>query len=291
MDTVQGNTLRFGNITVRVLNDGYWRSDGGAMFGVVPRTLWSRRLPPDDRNRVPMAIRSLLVQTPDATILVDTGLGDKMGEKEREIFAVERPVGLIGELDRLGVKPEDVDIVLNTHLHLDHAGGNTIRKGERLIPAFPRAEYWTQRQEWQDATHPNERTRITYLLENLEPVAESGRLRLFDGEREIVPGVRWLLAPGHTRAHTCVQFEAGDRSALYTVDVCPYVSHLERISWVAAVDVEPLVSMETKRRIVHDLLDHDRLVIFDHDPEIAVGRLARREDSWSVVPVSEGGDG
>lgn len=291
MDTIQTHTLRFGDITVDVLNDGYWRSDGGAMFGVVPRTLWSRRLPPDERNRVPMALRSLLVRTPGATILVDTGLGDKMGEKEREIFAVERPVGLIGELDRLGVKPEDVDIVLNTHLHVDHAGGNTLRQGDRLVPTFPRAEYWAQRQEWEDATHPNERTRITYLPENLEPVAESGQLHLFDGEREIISGVSWLLAPGHTRAHTCVQFEAGDRSALYTVDVCPYVSHLERIPWVAAVDVEPLVSMETKRRIVKDLLAHDRLIIFDHDPQVTVGRLDGDEETWSVVPAPEGGDG
>lgn len=279
------DTLKFGDVTVDVLNDGFWRSDGGAMFGVVPRTLWERRLPPDERNRVPMAARALLIRAPGATILVDTGLGDKMGDKEREIFAVERPTGLLGELARRGIQPEDVDLVVNTHLHLDHAGGNTRWQDGKLVPTFPRAEYWAQRREWEDATHPNERTRITYLRENVLPIAESGRLRLFDGEREIASGVRWLLAPGHTPGHTALLFEDGDRSALYPVDVCPFVAHLERLAWVAAVDLEPLVSIETKRRLVNDILANDRLVIFDHDPNVVVGRLAGDAEKWSVNEV------
>lgn len=280
------DSLKFGDVTVEVLNDGFWRSDGGAMFGVVPRTLWERRLPPDERNRVPMALRSLLIRAPGATILIDTGLGDKMGDKEREIFVVERPIGLLGELARHGVRAEDVDLVVNTHLHVDHAGGNTRWQDGKLVPTFPRAEYWAQRREWEDATHPNERTRITYLQENLLPIAEHGRLRLFDGEREIAPGVRWLFAPGHTPGHTALLIEGGDRSALYPVDVSPFVAHLERLAWVAAVDIEPLVSIETKRRLIKDVLANDRLVIFDHDPNVVVGRLSGDEEKWNVNDVT-----
>lgn len=277
--------LKIGDVSVQIVNDGFWRSDGGAMFGVVPRTLWSRKLAPDERNRVTLALRTLLIRTKGTTILVDTGLGDKLSEKDQDIFGVERPVGLLDELARLGVAPEEVDLVVNTHLHLDHAGGNTVVRDGAPRPTFPRAEYWAQRQEWEDATHPNERTRSTYLAENLLPIQESGQLRLFDGEREIAPGVHWLLAPGHTRAHTAILIESGGQSALYPVDVCPFAAHLERVAWVPAVDLEPLVSMETKRRLVQDALSNDRLVIFDHDPNLEAGRLVGDHDRWTVEQV------
>jgi len=276
--------LKIGEIDLQILNDGHWRLDGGAMFGVVPRVLWEKRLPPDDRNRVPMALRCLLIRASGKTIVVDTGVGDKFGPKEAEIYAVERDDGLVGRLASYGVTPEAVDVVVNTHLHFDHAGGNTTRRLGTVVPTFPNAEYWVQRGEWEDATHPNERTRTTYLADNLDPISQSGQLRLFDGSTEIIPGVSWLIAPGHTRAHTCVQIESGDQSAIFTVDVCPFVSQLERIAWVPAVDVEPLVSMETKRHIVADVLAHDRLVIFDHDPNVVAARLVGTPEKWTVKP-------
>ncbi|HVC32468.1 MAG TPA: MBL fold metallo-hydrolase [Chloroflexota bacterium] len=276
--------MKIGKIELEILNDGHWHTDGGAMFGVVPRPLWEKRQPPDDRNRVRLALRCLLIRVDDRTILVDTGIGDKLGPKESEIFSVERDTGLIGALASYGITPDSVEVVVNTHLHFDHAGGNTTRHLGALVPTFSNAEYWVQRLEWDDATHANERTRTTYLSENFEPVERSGQLRLFDGATEIAPGVHWLMAAGHTRAHTCVLIESEDQSALFAVDVCPFVAHLERIAWVPAVDVEPLVSMETKRRIVADLLAHDRLVIFDHDPNVVTARLSGTPEKWTVEP-------
>lgn len=283
--------MKIGEIDLQILNDGYWRSDGGAMFGVVPRVLWERKLPPDDRNRVRMALRCLLLRVGGRTILVDTGIGDKLGPKESEIFAVEREPGLLGQLARHGVRPEDVDVVVSTHLHFDHAGGNTTWRQGALVPTFPNAEYWVQRAEWEDATHPNERTRTTYRTENLEPLAKSGQLRLIEGSTEIAPGVQWRLAPGHTRAHTVVLLESEGESALFTVDVCPFVAHLERIAWVAAVDLEPLVSMETKRQLIAEALAKDHLIIFDHDPNVVAARLRGTIERWSVEPEIRSSDG
>jgi glyoxylase-like metal-dependent hydrolase (beta-lactamase superfamily II) len=277
--------MKLGNVTVDILNDGFWRSDGGAMFGVVPKVMWERKLAPDDRNRVSMALRCLLIRDGRSTILVDTGIGDKLSPKDREIFAVARGEGLLGELAVHGIEPEDVDVVVDTHLHFDHAGGNTIRCRESFVPTFPRAEYWIQRREWLDATNPNERTRSTYLPENLYPIESSGRMRLVDGPVQIAPGVSWFMAPGHTVSHTCVLVEAAERSVLFTVDVCPFVAHLERIAWIPAVDLEPLVAMETKRSIIADALATDRLIVFDHDPYVVTARLVGSLERWQVEPV------
>lgn len=276
--------MKIGSIDVEVLTDGYFHLDGGAMFGVVPRPLWERKLPPDERNRVRLALRSLLIQVGGKTIVVDTGIGDKLSGKEAEIYRLEREGGLVGELAARGLRPDDVDVVVDSHLHFDHCGGNTTRQGDRVVPTFPNAEYWVQRVEWDDATHPNERTRSTYLAENLQPVADFGQLRLVDGPIEILPGVQWQATPGHTRAHTSIVIESGNDSAIFTVDVCPFMAHLERIAWVAAVDTEPLVSMETKRRVVADALANNRLVLFDHDPNVVAARLVGTPEKYEVVP-------
>ena len=277
--------MKIGQISVDIINDGFFRTDGGAMFGVVPRTMWERKLRPDERHRVLMALRCLLLRVDGRTILIDTGVGDKLRPKDLELFGVDRPVGLIAALGSRGVTPDQIDVVVDTHLHFDHAGGNTRRENGVLAPAFPRAEYWVQRVEWEDATHPNERTRSTYLPENLEPILNSGQLRLFDGRTDVAPGVTWLMAPGHTRGHTCVLLHSDGESALFTVDICPFAAHLERIAWVPGVDLDPLVSMETKRQVIADVLAHDRLVIFDHDPKIVTARLSGTIERWTVDPI------
>lgn len=276
--------MKIGAIDLEILNDGYYRMDGGVMFGVVPRVLWGKKLPPDERNRVKMALRCLLIRIDGKTILVDTGIGDKLDEKQLDIYGVEREAGLLGELGSYGVKPEDIDIVVDSHLHFDHTGGNTTNRHGTIVPTFPNAEYWAQRLEWEDATHPNERTRATYLSENFDPIEQSGQLRLFDGSTEIAPGVKWLMSAGHTRAHTSVLIESEGESALFPVDACPLVSHLERTAWVAAIDLEPLVSMETKRQMIADALAHNRQVIFDHDPNVVVARLTGTPEKWTVEP-------
>jgi glyoxylase-like metal-dependent hydrolase (beta-lactamase superfamily II) len=277
--------MKLGAVTVDILNDGFWRVDGGAMFGVVPRVLWERKLPPDEKNRVHMALRCLLIRDGSTTILVDTGMGDKLTPRDRENFGVEKTDGLLGQLRRLEVSPEDVDVVVDTHLHLDHAGGNTIRRDGSLQPTFPRAEYLVQRREWEDATHPNERTRSTYLADNLMPIQESGQLRLVDGPTQITPSVHWLMAPGHTPGHTCVLVESGGGSLLFTVDVCPFVAHLERVAWIPAVDLDPLAAMATKRSVIADALERRHLIVFDHDPKVVSARLSGSIERWQIDVV------
>ena len=276
--------MKIGDIDVEILNDGFFHLDGGAMFGVVPRVLWEKKLPPDERDRVKMALRCLLIRHDGKTILIDTGIGDKLDSTEQGRFGVEREGGLLTELASHGVTPDKVDVVVDTHLHMDHAGGNTTRKLGALVPTFPNAEYWIQRIEWEEAVKPNERTRATYLPENLEPLAAAGQVRLIDGSVEIVPGVRWFSTPGHTRGHGSVLLESDDESALYTVDVCPFVAHLERLAWIPGFDVEPLVSLETKRQIIADVVTNNRLVIFDHDPDVIAARLVGTPERWTVEP-------
>lgn len=281
--------MRIGAIDLEIINDGYFYLDGGMMFGIVPRTLWERRLPPDDRNRVRLALRTLLIRAGERIIVVDTGVGDKFGVKEREIYRVERNGGQLAGLAEHGIQPADVDLVVNTHLHFDHAGGNTVIQDGQVIPTFPRAEYLAQRDEWDDAIQPNERTRASYLADNLRPVAAAGQLRLIEGETEIAPGVSWVRTPGHTRGHTSILIESEGESALFTADACPFISHLERLAWVAGIDLDPLTSMETKRRLIRDSLATDRLLIFDHDPNVAMARLAGTPERWEVRPVQPEG--
>ena len=277
--------MKIGEIEVAVINDRMWHMDGGAMFGVVPRAMWEKKLTPDGLNRVGMAARCLLIRVGRQLIVVDTGLGDKFGARETELFGMQPGPGLVGELRAMGISPNDIEIVVDTHLHMDHAGGNTTLRNGEVVPTFSRAQYWVQREEWEDAISPNERTRATYLPDNLLPIEASGQLKLVDGAREIAPGVQWLMAPGHTRAHTMILIESRGQSALFTVDVAPFLAHLERVAWIAAVDLDPLQAMDTKRRVIADVLAHDRVVIFDHDPNVESARLAGSLERWTVEPV------
>lgn len=248
--------------------------DGGSTFGMVPHTIWAELFPPDMQNRVPFALNSLLIRSQGKTILVDTGYGMKLDEKARRRAGLERPEGDVVEaLARQGVVVEEVDIVLNTHLHADHCGGNTIRQGERLLPTFPRAKYWVQRLEWADAIAPNERTRATYLPENFRPLEEAGQLQLINGATRITGEVRTAITRGHTRAHQVVILESGGETALFVADMASLHYHLERLAWVPAYDLEPMESIETKRYWQQWAVERDALIIFQHDTQIPFGKL------------------
>jgi glyoxylase-like metal-dependent hydrolase (beta-lactamase superfamily II) len=202
--------VRLGNVELAIVSDGRWWLDAGGHFGVVPRVLWEHLIPVDERHRVPMALNCLLIRSDGKTILVDTGLGTKLTDKERDWYGLDSRGGLPHQLDQLGVAPQDVDIVINTHLHSDHCGGNTVFEMQgRPRPSFPRAEYWVQQLEWADARHPNERTSRTYLPQNLLPLEESGQLRLLNGETRVTDQVRCILTPGHTPAHQSVDPRSG----------------------------------------------------------------------------------
>lgn len=269
-------TTHVGGIRIHALDAGLQRLDGGAMFGVVPKPLWERRIPADERNRIPLGLRCLLVEAPNALVLVDTGIGNKEDAKFTEIYGVENrgePTRLEDAIRAAGHAPEDVDIVLSTHLHFDHAGGNTLLRDDgEVVPAFPGARYVVQRREFEFAHSRNERIRASYLPPNIDPVAEAGLQDFVEGEAEITEGVSVLPTPGHTPHHQSVLVRDGDAVACFLADVCPTTAHLP-LPWIMGYDLEPLVTLESKRGLWQRALEEDWLLVFEHDPEVAWGRL------------------
>jgi len=278
--------LQFGSLSLQLISDGMMWLDGGALFGLVPRVLWKQVVEPDELNRVPVALNCLLIESQGQWILVDTGLGDKLSDRQQRNHGLQRPHGgLVDGLDRLGLSVEDIDVVINTHLHGDHCGGNTTFCDGELVPTFPCAEYWVQRLEWAEACHPNERTQATYLLENLRPIEEAGQLRLLDGDTRVTDEVRCVVHPGHTRAYQSVVIESGGQTAIYIGDLAPFTIHLERIQWLPAFDVLPLEHLEAKRAVRDWTLERDALLIFQHDSLVSWGRLTCDEEGkYHVVP-------
>ncbi len=270
--------MQIGRAKLHLVSDGLVWLDGGGPFGLVPRTKWEKLLSPDEFNRVPLSLYCLLIHSQGKTILVDTGLGDHLSDKQRQVYGLTRPDGgLVQALARLGLSPEAIDIVINTHLHADHSGGNTARRAgnEGLIPTFPRAEYWIQRQEWADAAFPNERTRAVYLPQNFLPLKEVGQLRLLNGDTQVTSEVRTVVTRGHTRAHQSVVIESEGEAALYTGDLATLAVHFERLAWVTAYDVEPLETIETKRRWQQWALERNARIILPHDTQTPLARLQR----------------
>ncbi|NLE77274.1 MAG: MBL fold metallo-hydrolase [Chloroflexi bacterium] len=277
--------MRIGHVRVEFLVDGTFWMDGGGAFGLAPRVLWERVCPPDALHRIAMTARCLLVESQGQRILVNTGYGDDLDPLERERMALERPRGgLLAELARLGLEPGDVDLVVNTHLHADHCGGNTRRQGDRWRPTFPRASYCVQRLELADAAFPNERTRATYRGENFRPLEAAGQLRPLWGDTWLTPEVCCQVTPGHTRGHQSVVIESQGQRAVFLSDAAPMAVNMERLAWVAAFDVEPLTSIETKRRLARWAVQRRALLLFEHDVHCAAGYLRLEGDGFAVEP-------
>ena len=271
-------TFAVGGLRCHLIHAGLQRLDGGAMFGVVPKPLWSRRIAPDERNRIPLAMRVLLVEHPDGLVLVDTGLGDKEDPKFLGIYGVENagspgPTLLEDGLRALGRRPEEVRWVINTHLHFDHAGGNTLSDGAggtRL--AFPGATYLVQRNELEFARHTNERTRASYLPPNFEPVDAAGRWRLLDGDGEVLSGISVRLTPGHVPWHQSIVVRDGAEVLCFLGDVMPTTHHLP-LPWIMGYDLEPLRTLESKRALLAEAGREGWLLAFEHDPEVGLARV------------------
>lgn len=283
------HTFAVGSLRCHLLDAGRQRLDGGAMFGVVPKPLWERRIPADERNRIPLALRCLLIEHPDALVLVDTGVGNKEDAKFRDIYAIENagrqgPTQLEDALAEAGYHPDDVGFVVNTHLHFDHAGGNTwvAGPGEPAQVAFPRATYVVQEGELAFARRTNERTAASYLPANFEPVAAAGRWRLERGESEILPGIRVVPTPGHVPHHQSVVVESGGEVACYLGDLVPTTAHLS-LPWIMGYDLEPLVTLETKRVVLGRAEAEGWLLVFEHDPERGLGRVVRDGKSYACA--------
>jgi glyoxylase-like metal-dependent hydrolase (beta-lactamase superfamily II) len=270
-----------GAARVSVLHDGTIALDGGAMFGVVPRVVWEKRDPPDERNRVTLGLNVALIESGGKRVLVDTGMGDRWSEREVRMYGIDRSTTLIGGLRARGLAPEDIDVVVNTHLHFDHAGGNTRREGDGVVPTFPRARYVVQRGEWEDARHPHERSRASYREDDFVPVAEADQLDLIDGETEVVPGVRAVPVGGHTTHHQMVVVESGGETLVVPTDLLPTASHLP-LPFVMGYDLFPVATLEAKRRLLHAAVEGGWRILFYHDARTPVGRVRREGDGYTL---------
>jgi glyoxylase-like metal-dependent hydrolase (beta-lactamase superfamily II) len=283
-------TRTLGRWRVHAIQAGGQRLDGGAMFGVVPKPLWERRIAADERNRIPMGMRCLLVEHDDGLVLIDTGAGNKETQKFYDIYGIENSgaggrTALEDGVRAAGHDPAQVSLVVNTHLHFDHAGGNTFRdEGGALRLAFPNARYVVQAGEYAYATHTNERTAASYFPHNFQPVLEAGRLDLVDGEREILPGVRVLPTPGHTPHHQSILITSAGESAFFAADLIPTHAHLP-LPWIMGYDVEPLVTLESKRWVLARAAAEGWLVVFEHDAHVAWGRVGHDGKGYALLPT------
>lgn len=281
---MNSKSVRLGRFELSIVSDGKFWLDGGAMFGVVPKVMWDKLNPADDLNRIELGLNCLLIQTPDNKILVDTGIGEKLKERFKDVYRVERDFSLIEVLHRRGIEPEDIDKVINTHLHFDHCGGNTVKKGGKSVPTFPNAQYIIQKQEWYDATHPNERTQASYLKENFVPLEESAQLLLVDGEHEVSEGVKVIVTNGHTQGHQSVLIESDGSKAIYFGDLIPTTSHI-KIPYVMSYDLYPLDIIKKKKDILQTAANEHWLLIFEHDPEITFACLIEKDGKQILEPV------
>jgi glyoxylase-like metal-dependent hydrolase (beta-lactamase superfamily II) len=274
-----------GDLELISVCDGFIRFDGGAMFGVVPKVLWEKRAPADASNRITLAMRPLIVRG-SRTMLIDAGIGGKDSAKFHDIYGVDRARSLEVTMAEAGVAPEDIDIVLATHLHFDHAGGFTYRDaGGRLRPTFPRAQYIVRRGEWEDAAHTHARNRASYLADNFVPLAEAGVLQLVDEDATIMPGVKLRRTGGHTMHHQIVLIESKGKAAAFAADLLPTTAHLPD-PWIMGFDLYPVDTLAAKQRFVHEAMERDLLVFFEHDPAVAAGYIREQDGKRHVAPVS-----
>jgi methylmalonyl-CoA epimerase len=276
-----------GDLELISLFDGFFRLDGGAMFGVVPKPLWAKQAIPDEKNRILLAMRPLLVRGA-RTMLIDAGLGDKDGRKFHDIYGVDRSRNLDHTLAEAGLTREDIDIVLATHLHFDHAGGFTRRDASgRVTPAFPRAQYVVRRGEWEDASHTNERNRASYLAENFMPLADAGVLQLVDDDQTIMPGVKVRRTGGHTMHHQMAIIESGGQTAAFVADLLPTTAHLPD-PWMLGYDLYPVDTLASKKAFCKEAYEKNTLVFFEHDPVVAAGYLREEQGKRRVLPARPG---
>jgi methylmalonyl-CoA epimerase len=273
-----------GDIELITLCDGFLGLDGGAMFGVVPRGLWEKRLPPDDSNRIPLSMRPLIVRDGKQTLLIDAGCGDKMDAKNARIYKLDRRYHLDHALAEAGLTAADIDIVVASHLHFDHVGGFTAMKDGRAVPRFPNAKYIAHRAEWDDATHPHERNRASYLQENFVPLKDAGVLTLVDDGAEIIPGVRYRRSGGHTPNHQVVMIQSRGKTAVFTADMYPTSAHVPD-PWLMGYDLYPMDTLAFKRSFAVEAIEQEYLLFFEHDPSLAAGYLREREGKRFVERV------
>ncbi len=256
--------LALGDFELSIFSDGIYPLDGGAFFGVVPKVMWSRKMDSDDRNRVMSGLNSLLIRTGKQTILVETGIGNKLSERMIKFYA--QPAQLLDNLSAAGIAPEDIDIVINSHLHFDHCGWNTLRRNGSVVPTFPRAKYFAPEGEWRYSRKPSDRDAISYISENYDPLVESGQMTLLKGGEEIVPGISVRTFPGHTENMQAIMVTSGGKTACYISDLIPTTAHID-LTWGMSFDLFPLDTIASKKRYYAEAIPGRWLTVFTHDPK------------------------
>jgi glyoxylase-like metal-dependent hydrolase (beta-lactamase superfamily II) len=279
--------MNIGPYTLSAIETGNFRLDGGAMFGVVPWMFWSKTNPPDERQRITLAARCLLIRGNGRIILVDTGNGSKWNDKLRDIYALDNSrYDLLSSLRAQGVDREDVTDVILTHLHFDHAGGSTMRVDGKLQATFPRATHYVQRTHWELSQHPTEKDRASFIPEDFELLMEKQMLELVDGETQIFPGIDLIVTNGHTSAQQLPLISDGTTSLLYCCDLIPTSSHVP-IPYVMGYDVRPLGTLEEKKRILPRAAEENWILFLEHDERTSAIRVVKTEKGFSAAdPVS-----
>ena len=262
---MKNQTRTLGDFELTVLSDGFYISDGGAFFGVVPKVLWQRKVKADEQNRIFAGLNSVLVRTGKQNILIETGIGNKLSDKMKSFY--EPKEELLKNLHAAGAAPEDIDIVINSHLHFDHCGWNTVYKDGRAVATFPKAKYYVQEGEWKHASLQLERDRVSYISDNYDPLISSGQMKLLNGSADIAPGISVAVYPGHTRNLQAIFIRSGGQTACYISDLIPTSWHLD-ITWVMAYDLFPLETIENRKKYYKEALPQNWLTIFTHDPDI-----------------------
>ncbi|HEX5708103.1 MAG TPA: MBL fold metallo-hydrolase [Pyrinomonadaceae bacterium] len=280
--------MQFGDYRVEVVPEAEFWLDGGAMFGVVPRSLWSRVAPPDTENRVRLSTNCLYVEAEGERILIETGLGDKFSPRHAEMYGVRRGLPLRERLRELtGCAPEDLTVVVNTHLHFDHAGGNTTRDEEgRVVPTFPNARYLVSRAEFEHAESPHERDRASYLPDNWRPLAESGQLELMPDSYEVVAGLTLDTVAGHSRTMQTVRLEREGRTLYGFADLVPTRAHVP-LAWIMGYDLYPVETLEAKRRLLPEAAREDWLCLFYHDADAPLAHIVEEDGKLRAVEYAE----
>jgi glyoxylase-like metal-dependent hydrolase (beta-lactamase superfamily II) len=274
--------VNIGDFELTALSDGTYYLDGGAFFGIVPKVLWSKRMPCDEKNRVPTGLNSVLIRGGEKTVLIETGVGNKLPGKMAQIYG--QPAKLIDALGRIDISPEDIHIVINSHLHFDHCGWNTIRSDGKIVPTFPNAKYYAQEGEWRHA-HEGQRDTVSYLHENYDPLVESGQMQLLRGNHEIIPGISVEVFPGHTRDMQAIILRSGGQTACYISDLIPTSAHIE-INWVMGFDLYPLETIESRKRYYSRAIPENWLTMFTHDPNVPWSYLGKDERGKIVAKES-----
>lgn len=276
-------SLHIGNFELTTLSDGTYPIDGGAFFGVVPKVMWSKRMIPDERNFITAGLNSLLIRNGKQNILVETGMGNKLPERMIKIHG--QPAQLLDHLAAAGVAPEDIDIVINTHLHFDHCGWNTIRRGDQIVATFPKATYYAPQGEWEHGRLQLERDAVSYISENYDPLIQSGQMKLLRGDQEIIPGISVRVFPGHTATMQAVIITGGSKTACYISDLIPTSAHID-LNWVMSYDLDPLQTIASRKRYYAQALPEKWLTIFTHDHLVPWGYIEEQAGRLTVRPPS-----